>query len=155
MCGEIAVRRVPKDVLERFGLVEAVSTLDESGASEVRFAFRDKRPRLPLIYDGEYTVAEWGNRDNKLSRLPKTGWCRLDSFQSGKWKRLRPEPVTIPADYGREKGFWFPIREGIEGVLVQDEQGNPHCYMLTTDASPEFLSKTGHDRMPVLIDQVI
>lgn len=155
MCGEIALRDVPTDLIERFALLEYVTTRGEADVPELRFAFRHPKPRLPVRIDGELTIVEWGNRDNRLSRLPKTGWCRQDSLDAGKWRHLRPEPVTIPAHFGREKGVWFPIREGLEGVLVRDERDGPHCYMLTTDASVAYEAMTGHERMPVLIGQTI
>lgn len=155
MCGEIAVRKIPKYVIDKYGLAETLGMRDGVEQPEVTFAYRHRQPRLPILLDGEMSVVEWGNRDNKLSRLPKTGWCRLDSFEAGKWKWLSPQRVTIPAYYGREKAYWFPILEGIEGLLVKDEQNLPHCYMLTADASPDFEAKSGHERMPVLIGQVI
>lgn len=157
MCGEIAVRNIPKHIINRYGLAEALAMRDamEMEQAEVRFAYRDRQPRLPIISDDGFSIVEWGNRDNKLSRLPRTGWCRLDSFEAGKWKWLQPKQVQIPAYYGREKTYWFRILRGIEGLLVKDEQGVPHCYMLTADASEDFAAKSGHERMPVLVGQVI
>ncbi len=73
--------------------------------------------------------------------------------ENGAW--LRPEPVTIPANFGLEKGVWFHVNEGLRGVLVRDEQDRPHVYMLTQAASHYYATMTKHDRMPLLIDQQI
>jgi hypothetical protein len=91
----------------------------------------------------------WGNRDDRTSRLPRTGWCRLESFEEGKWNHLQPESVDIPALMGVERGVWFSIDGGMKGFLVHDEQNNMHIYMLTQQATPEYEAHTHHARMPV------
>jgi len=125
------------------------------GQQELHFMFTDKTVELPVIRDGQLEILEWGNRGNKESRLPRTGWCRTESLEAGKWRWLQPEPVEIPADFGLEKGVWFAIVEGIRGVVVADENERPHVYMLTKPASHYFETMTKHDRMPSLIDQDI
>ena len=40
-------------------------------------------------------------------------------------------------------------------MVVQDEQQRPHVYMLTTVASVYYQHMTRHERMPVLVGQVI
>lgn len=117
--------------------------------------FPDPVVQLPVEWDGQVVILEWGNRGNKASRLPRTGWCREESLKAGKWRWLEPEPVVIPANFGLEKGVWFLINEGVRGVVVHDEQRRPHVYMLTTHASTHYQNMTRHDRMPVLVDQVI
>ena len=61
--------------------------------------------------------------------------------------------VIIPADFGVEKKTWFEIEEGLEGVVVLDEQKRPHVYVLTQEASPSYEKLTAHDRMPLLVGQ--
>lgn len=130
--------------------------LREPGASrELRFLFRDPQAELPAWHGNRLAIYPWGNRDNAASRLPRTGWCRLESLEAGNWRHLRPEPVDIPAFLGLEKGVWFQIVEGIRGILVEDEQGRPHVYMLTQPASHYYQIMTRHDRMPVLLGQQI
>lgn len=121
----------------------------------LHFMFTDKVVELPVIRDGQLEILEWGNRGNKESRLPRTGWCRNESLEAGKWRWLKPEPVEIPADFGLEKGVWFQILQGIQGVVVEDELEKPHVYMLTEQASHYFATMTKHDRMPLLIEQDI
>jgi hypothetical protein len=93
----------------------------------------------------------WGNRDKDLP-LPATGWARVESLEAGKWSYLRPVPVVIPVTYGVEKGRWFPIEHGIRGVLVERDDLQ-RVYMLTREATPDFLDATRHERMPVLVQQ--
>jgi hypothetical protein len=87
--------------------------------------------------------------------MPRTGWCRTESLEAGKWRWLAPELVDIPADFGLEKGVWFQINQGLRGVLVRDESERPHVYMLTQQASHYYQTMTRHERMPILIDQEI
>ena len=68
---------------------------------------------------------------------------------------VNPERVIIPANFGLEKGVWFPIEQGIRGIVVRDEQQRPHVYMLTQKASESYLAMTKHDRAPVLVEQEI
>lgn len=140
-------------------LIEAnhhrIHTRGPDSEPEVRFLFRDPIAQLPVILNGKIQVIEWGNRNDKTSRLPQTGWCRRESLEAGKWTWLKPVSVVIPANYGLEKGVWFPIREGMEGVVVLDADGQPHVYMLTQAASTGYEELTKHNRMPCLIGQTI
>ena len=68
--------------------------------------YTDPVVQLPVVHDGQLVIYEWGNRGNKESKLPRTGWCRNESLEAGKWRWLSPEPVEIPADFGLEKGVW-------------------------------------------------
>ena len=90
-----------------------------------------------------------------ISSLIRTGWCRTESLEAGKWKWLRPQAVVIPADFGLEKGVWFQVIQGMKGVVVYDELERLHVYMLTQPASHYYEIMTKHDRMPQLIEQEI
>lgn len=129
--------------------------LEASTAEEIHFMYTDKHPELPVIHDGQLVIYEWGNRNNKESRLYRTGWCQQESLEGGKWSWLRPEQVVIPANFGLEKGVWFHIEQGIAGIVVHDEHQRPHVYMLTKPASHYYQTMTKHDRAPVLIEQEI
>ncbi|MCA9241579.1 MAG: hypothetical protein KDA37_15320 [Planctomycetales bacterium] len=157
MCKGISIlkARLKQELFEHYELASRVVMRDGGDQEELHFMFPDPVVQLPVEWDGQTTILEWGNRGNKESRLPRTGWCREESLKAGKWRWLRPEPVVIPADFGLEKGVWFLINEGIQGVVVRDEQQRPHVYMLTTQASTYYQNMTRHDRMPVLVDQVI
>jgi hypothetical protein len=60
-----------------------------------------------------------------------------------------------PACFGFDKGIWFQIREGVRGILVRDEAGRPHVYLLTKPASHYYHVMTRQERMPVLIGERI
>lgn len=156
MCAGIAVnwRDLPDQLIEEFALENRV--VSRNGAEkEIRFLFRDPMAQLPVWVGDQLTIVEWGNRNDKESRLPRTGWCRKESLEAGKWNWLQPQQIIIPACYGFEKGVWFQIREGIAGILVQDGSGLRHAYMITESASHYYEVMTRHERMPVLIGEVI
>ena len=132
-----------------------IAVREPDASRELRFTSRDPRAELPIWHNNQSAIILWGNRDDTASRLPRTGWCRRESLEAGRWSRLRPEPVEIPAALGLEKGVWFAIPEGIRGILVHDERGRPHVYMLTQPASHYYQIMTRHDRMPVLLGQQI
>lgn len=130
----------------------------EDAEEELQFMFTDPAPRLPVIQDGQMRIVDWGNRNGDAPGLEhyKTGWCRIESLEAGKWRWLAPEEVAIPANYGHDKGRKFFIEQGIRGIVVHDKQEKPHVYMLTQASSHVYEVMTGgHDRMPVLIEQVI
>lgn len=156
MCAGIAVnwREFTEEFIARHNLQSRVVSRNGDG-QEVRFLYRDPMAQLPVWVGKELTIAAWGNRDNNASRLPRTGWCRQESLESGEWRHHHPEEVTIPACLGLEKGVWFQIKEGIRGILVKDEQSRPRVYMLTEPSSHYYEVMTRHDRMPVLIGERI
>ncbi|MGC4001696.1 MAG: hypothetical protein QM811_00460 [Pirellulales bacterium] len=152
MCVGIAIdaELLSETFMKRFGLRRHVVGDMFGSPPEVRFAYNDPTPRLPIVtLDGAWDLPIWGNRDDQQSHLPPTGWVREESLQIGKWKHFEPEPVRIPAQRGLEKGVWFPIDSGIVGYVVRDEQGRPHVYMLTRAADDAYRLLTRHDRMPV------
>lgn len=151
MCGGIAIARDSVSDVWMEQLEDHVVSRDR--VPEIRFHYRDKLPLLPVWRDSEFLIVSWGNRDDKQSRLPQTGWAKTESVEAGKWKYLKPEPVEIPALYGLEKGIWFHIKEGMKGILVQDEKGKNHVYMLTQPASHYYQVMTRHERMPVFLGE--
>ncbi len=153
MCSALSVqyREFSDKLIEHHKLESHVITRNEGAEKEIRFQFRDKKALLPVWYGGQLGIFEWGNRDNKLSRLYHTGWCKKESLEEGKWNWMHPELVDIPASFICEKGVWLQVTQGIKGVLVHDEQRKPHVYVLTEPASHYFQVATRHDRMPVMI----
>ena len=128
---------------------EQLAQFQESGV--VQSVYWQPRPVLPARIGDKLALFDWGNREETL-KLPKTGWVRTESLEAGKWDYLRPQEVVIPVFQGVEKKVWFTINHGIRGYLVRrgDQQ---RVYMLTAAPTPEYLALTGHDRMPVLIEQ--
>jgi hypothetical protein len=155
MCKGISVlrARIQQELYDEYLLEQRLA--ERGGETELRFMYTDKVVVLPVLHAGQHRIYEWGNRGNKESKLPRTGWCRNESLQAGKWRWLQPEPVEIPANLGLEKGVWFHITEGLRGIVVNDEQHRPHVYMLTQAASHYYATMTKHDRMPLLVGQEI
>ncbi len=79
--------------------------------------------------------------------------CLREDLEAEKWSQWQPEPVQIPADFARESGMWFDIREGIEGVVIQGKAGS-EVYLLTQPASHYYEVMCSHSEvMPCLIGQ--
>ena len=155
MCIGIALdaRILSETFLSRFGLRARMQTDLFNSPQELQFRYNDPIPQLPIQRAGEaaWDLVLWGNRDDPLSRLPQTGWAREESVLAGKWRGFQPEPVIILAQRGCEKGVWFPITSGLQGLLVADEHRTPHVYMLTRAATPEYAALTKHERMPIFV----
>jgi len=157
MCKGISIlkARLRQELFDQYELTQRIQTRGTNAQEELHFMYTDPVVQIPVIDGGEIVIYEWGNRGNKESKLPKTGWCRNESLEAGKWRWLKPERVIIPAEFGLEKSVWFAIEEGMEGILVHDEQEQPHVYMMTQPASHYYQTMTRHGRMPVLIGQDI
>lgn len=121
-------------------------------SDQIRMHVNQKGALLPIEHHGEHKLVAWGNQGEDL---PKTGYCKLESLEDGKWQWLNPEPVRIIASFAWSKGVWFQVRQGIRGILVYDRAEKPHCFLLTQPATHYFKIMTGADRMPVLIDQIV
>jgi len=123
-------------------------------AGRIESLFWGRRPILPLIPregdDRRIHLYDWGNRDKAID-LPRTGWARWESVLAGRWKHLHPRDALIPARQGVEKGVWFDIAAGIEGMLVEKD-GITRAYMITMPADDAYRALTGHDRMPKCLE---
>ena len=157
MCKGISIlkARLRQELFEQYELAQRITQRGDATQPELHFMYTDPVVQLPVMHDGQMVIYEWGNRGNKESKLPRTGWCRNESLEAGKWRWLSPEPVEIPADFGLEKGVWFQINQGMRGIVVRDEIELPHVYMLTQQASHYYQTMTKHERMPILIGQEI
>jgi len=159
MCRAISIlkNRINLELLEEYNLQSRIRQRSGDAEEEIVFDFADREhdPQLPIIHNGQMLVCEWGNRGGRTEKLPKTGWCRRESLEAGKWRWLSPQKVIIPAQFGLEKGIWFSITEGIEGIVVEDRAKHSHVYMLTQDASTYYQNMTKHERMPVLVGEQI
>jgi hypothetical protein len=157
MCGAISLNQseLPIELITDHNLYGHGHARE--GTMEFWFQAWDAMPLLPVRFDTEMTILEWGNARRTSSKLPKTSWCRKESLDAGKWKWLDPQPVVIPANFGKEQrtGAWFLITEGMEGVSIRDENGKQHVYMLTTEATHYYKTMTRHDREPVFLGEQI
>ena len=150
MCGAVAIRYEMSmhEEFAKFFSAEELARFEERG--EIVFAYWDKRPMLPVRKGKEIVFFDWGNRNDSIP-LPKTGWARLESLLEKKWDHLKPKVVLIPAVRGCEKKVWFDLVDDIKAVLVQKD-GVERVYMITEAATPEYREKTGHGRMPRVME---
>ena len=154
MCAGVAVleSELPWDMAARLG--RRLHRRGEGLEGELRFLYRDRDPELPVWHDGTRKLVRWGSRDRK-GQLPTTGWTWKDTVASGGWEPFGAVPVDIICSLGYEKGVWFRVRQGIRGLLVADELGEPRVYMLCEPATRYYRIMTRSERMPVLIEDVI
>ena len=84
--------------------------------------------------------------------------CRMDGGggEDGGWGDRLVESVMIPATMGLDRGVWYRIRQGIRGLVVQDERGCPRVYVLCEPSTHYYQVMTRGSRwMPTLIDELI
>lgn len=151
MCGALIVPYHPTDETVRSSLSSVEDLRAYAQAGEIRCAFWDRHPLLPVREGEHIRFYDWGNRDGKLD-LPKTGWARWESLQAGKWNHLKPQFVRIPASKGCDKKVWFDVHQDIQGVLVE-WRGEKRVYLVTEAATSEYQQLTGHDRMPKFFNE--
>ncbi|MCA9067564.1 MAG: hypothetical protein KDA84_01490 [Planctomycetaceae bacterium] len=122
----------------------------EHAEPEIWFLVRDRVPLLPVLWDGQMQLVRWGRPGPNQSRI----WqCPREDLEKGKWSAWEPEPVQIPADFARDNGVWFDVREGLQGVVIQGKAG-PEVYVLTQPASHYYEVMCSHaECMPCLIGQ--
>lgn len=135
----------PEEVLKRHRL--------QSIGDEVRIYFAKPDAVLPVLLNGEPRFILWGNR-RKLD-IPRTGFCKRESFEARKWLWFKPKPVTIIASAALVNGVWFQVRQGIQGLLLVSKDGDTHGYIMTQPSTHYFRTMTGSERMPILINQIV
>ena len=108
----VAASELPVELIARHGLSRAPQ---RGGEHEVRFLYRDRRPRLP---SARRATAD-GALGKRIGPKPVAAPHRLDlasTIEEGTWSGLNPVPVDIAAMLGLERGVWFRIRQGIRGT---------------------------------------
>jgi hypothetical protein len=147
----LAVSELPEELVERHGLHRRV--YDRGGEREVQFLLGDVEPVLPAWLDGRLSVLRWGNRGQSRA-LPRTAWTWLATLEEGGWAH-EVVPVVIPATLGLDRGVWYRIRQGVRGVVVQDERGSLVVYPVVEPASHYYAVMTRSVWMPVLVGERI
>jgi hypothetical protein len=152
MCAGISLswRDFPECLIEEYRLRDRIVVRAEGADWEIRFLYRDPGPLLPVWHGRQLKVYTWGSL-NTRSKLPRTGWTKLESLKTGLWEHLRPESVEIPATLGLDHGIWYQVQGAIQGLLLPDERGNPHVYMVTEPASHYYNVITRSEWMPVFM----
>lgn len=128
---------------------------ERGGEQELQFLFRDRERCLPIWHEGRLLIVPWGNRRGQSRFLPCTGWTWQETVHSGRWSDQNAALVDVPATMGLDSGVWFRIRQGIRAVLVVDEHGLPHVYLICEPASHYYHVMTRSEWMPVLIEERI
>jgi hypothetical protein len=150
----LALSDLPLELIARHVLERRI--YDRGGEREVQFLFADGERILPVRRDGRLEILRWGNRRGETPRLPCTAWTQQSTIESGGWGEHRIEPVVIPTTMGLDKGIWYRIRQGIRGLVVHDERGQPRVYVICEPASHYYQVMTRGSRwMPALIDERI
>jgi len=154
MCAGIALAlsELPLALIEQHGLKPCVH--ERGGEQEVRFLYRTRQPRLPVWLDGQLEILRWGSRDRRCA-LPYTGWTWQATVEAGRWAAWHAEPVVIPATLGLDGGIWYRIRQGVQGLVVRNQEEEPIVYMLVETASHYYEVMTRAKRMPVLLGERI
>ncbi len=147
----LALSDLPVPFFEEHGLKSRVH--DRGGELEVQFHSWQQPRVLPVRHEGKLVLARWGVSRGERSPLPPTGWTWRATVASGYWAEAGAEPVIIPASLGLEGGVWFPILEGVEGLLVRDGRGRPVVYMLCEPPTHYYKVMTRSKRMPALVGQ--
>jgi hypothetical protein len=155
MCVGIALAssELSLDLIDQHGLRDRFH--DRGGEPEVQFLYRQRPTCLPVWYEGQLRILRWGNRRGESRVLPCTGWTWLATVEAGSWAKWSAEPVEIPATMALEKGIWYKVRQGLRGLLVEDEQGVAAVYIIIEPASHYYEIMTRSRWMPVLIDERI
>lgn len=156
MCNGIALAwsELPREMIGRHQLRRRAHKR-VGGEFELRFFYEDRFPKLPIRRDGRLQLARWGNGRGQSRTLPRTGWTWAASLEQGLWRDLEPIRVVIPATLAQEKGVWYPVRQGIRGLLVPDERGMAVAYILCRPATSYYQMMTRSDRMPILVEEKI
>ncbi|MFO0847294.1 MAG: hypothetical protein U0871_01865 [Gemmataceae bacterium] len=143
---------LPLSLIERHRLDLRVH--ERGGEREVRFDWRTRPTVLPVWWDGGLRVVRWGCRARR-SKLPPTGWTWQATVEAGRWAALCPEPVTVPAAYCYTGGVWYRVKEGVQGLLVTDERGEPVVYLIVERPTRYFRVMTRAEWAPALVNEVI
>jgi hypothetical protein len=149
----LALSELPVELVESHGLRRRVH--ERGGEQEVRFLLRDAVRVLPVWLDGQVQIVRWGNRRGQSRKLPFTAWTRMATLAGGGWGRAAVEPVVIPATVGCDNGVWYPIRQGVKGVVVRDERDVPVVYVLVEPASRYYQVMTRSEWTPSLVGELI
>ena len=146
MCGGVGfkIKNIPEPELKKYYSPEMIKRFKIT--ERIESFFWNNNPVLPVKSKKGIQLLLWGNKDENV-KLPKTGWAKEESLKIGKWNYLNPEPVDIPVDSGYEKKTWFEMPKGTKGIVIKRD-GNERVYMITKEASAEYMKETGHDREP-------
>jgi hypothetical protein len=149
----LMLSEIPMDQLE--SIAGPGRRHDRGGEAEARFLLSAADRVLPVWLDGCLRIVRWGMRREQGSRLPATAWTQLTTLAEGGWQEVAPVEVVIPATFGLDNGVWYLVREGVRGIVVPDERGEPVVYVLVEPASRYYAVMTRSEWMPCLVRELI
>jgi hypothetical protein len=130
----LAYSALPLQLIEEYGLERRVH--ERGGEREIRFLWMDEERLLPVwTSEGELKLVRWGNRREESKKLPCTAGASLKTYEEGGWTAFNPTAVDIPATVCRDGQVWFAVRQGIRGILVNDEEGIQRVFPLYEESS--------------------
>jgi len=148
----LALSEIPLELMKQERLARCV--YQRGGEFEVQFLLSEPNRVLPVWLNGRLQILRWGNRRDQSRVLPCTAWSRLSTLEEGGWGE-RAETVIIPASLVLDGKVWFWIREGIRGVIAEDERRQTVVYPLLEPATHYYQIMTRSDWAPSLINEVI
>jgi hypothetical protein len=149
----LAISQIPVHLIERHGLNRRA--YHRGGEEEIQFLLGDRERVLPVWFEGQLQILPWGVPRFSRSVLPSTAWTWRSTVEEGGWNALEPQLVCIPASMGLDRGVWFRIREGVRGLVVREESGQPVVYVLVEPATHYYRIMTRSDWMPCLLGEAI
>ena len=144
---------VPVEVAAEFRLAKRLHARGV-GEREYRFLWSDRPRILPVRWEGRFRVVPWANADGRCP-LPRTGWTWLQSVRDGLWVPYAGEPAVIAANLVLANGVWYPVRQGLRGIIALDGQNRPHAYVVCRETTRYYRVMTRCDRGPLLVDEEI
>ncbi len=139
---------IPELLIAQQNLQNRITRRSDRAVDEVRFLWHVRCALLPVWYQNELSLFEWGNK-NRKNRLPCGAHLMQEELQNGCWKNC--QRVEVPANFGLANHVWFHVVGGFQGVLLYDHRGNAHVYLLTQPASHYYEVMTRSKRMPLFI----
>lgn len=155
MCDGISLNLsdIPDELVHRHSLRGRIVRRGPDSPPEIHFLQRERPRILPAWYHSRLEIFRWGNLDGHLRELPWVNELDEESLSRETW-HIPFEKVLIPASLGLERGIWYQIREGIEGVVVT-VHGERILFPLQEDSSHYFRVMTRSDQMPLFVGERI
>lgn len=147
-------RLLPQAVIDCHRLHDRKIQRGDKSDPEYRFLYRERGAVLPVWYGEELRICNWGN-PARSSPLPRCRVIGHENLHAGEWRELEPELVEIPATFGFDRGIWFRITQGVQGVMVREQDGTPVIYIVTRESTHYYEVMTRNKREPILIGETI
>lgn len=147
-------RLLPETIIERHGLKDRMIRRTDKADPEYQFLYRQRGAMLPVWYGDELRIFNWGS-PARSSPLPRCRVIGHEDLHAGIFQQLQPEAVEIPATFGLDRGIWYPVKEGIQGVMVREQDGSPVVYVVTRESTHYYEVMTRNKREPIFIGQMI